>query len=61
MFGGQIDQYDFHKTGFYEDMLERLLRARGFCNVTRVPLFSVFKDASWNSDKISLSILAVAC
>jgi predicted SAM-dependent methyltransferase len=61
LFGGQIDQYDFHKTGFYYEMLEGLLQARGFCNVTRVPLFSAFKDASWNSDRISLSVHAVAC
>jgi predicted SAM-dependent methyltransferase len=61
MFGGQIDQYDFHKTGFYWEMLEELLTSHGFCNVTKVKRFSLFRDASWNAEHLSLSVHAIAC
>jgi predicted SAM-dependent methyltransferase len=61
MFGGQSDPYDFHKTGFYYELLEELLVKRGFCEVTRVPRFSIFPDASWNTAHLSLSVHAVAC
>lgn len=32
-FGGQLDQWDFHKTGFTEKILEEDLRLAGFKNI----------------------------
>ena len=61
MFGGQIDQYDFHKVGFYPEYMMELLTSHGFCNITQVPEFAIFKDASWNMVRISLSVHAIAC
>jgi predicted SAM-dependent methyltransferase len=60
IFGGQIDEYDFHKVAFYPEMLWELLTSHGFCNITRVQKFSLFHDAS-EMDLISLSVHAVAC
>ena len=38
-----------------------LLTSHGFCNITQVPEFAIFKDASWNMVRISLSVHAIAC
>ena len=46
MFGGQIDEFDFHYFGWnYEFMKEYLITA-GFKNIERVKSFSLFKDTS---------------
>ena len=46
MFGGQKDNYDYHKTGFYFEYLEELLITHKFCNIQRVSHFGYFKDSS---------------
>jgi hypothetical protein len=46
MFGGQKDDYDYHKTGFYFEYLEELLITHKFCNIQRVSHFGYFKDSS---------------
>ena len=46
MFGGQVDEYDFHKTGFDFDMLQGALITAGFSNITRVESFGLFTDSS---------------
>jgi predicted SAM-dependent methyltransferase len=63
-FGGQINQYDFHKTGFYFEFLVEILELHHFCNVTRVPNFNLFHDTSSTTlagEPISLNIVAQAC
>lgn len=46
IYGGQIDAYDFHKTGFTFVLLEGLLREAGFAGVERVRDFALFPDTS---------------
>ena len=44
--GGQIDDYDFHKTAFSFQILGAMLHQNGFENIRRVPSFNLFKDMS---------------
>lgn len=44
--GGQMEPFDFHKTGFSEPILKALLREHGFTDVHRVDDFKVFNDTS---------------
>ena len=46
MFGGQVDEHDFHKVGLWRDYLAILLGQAGFKKVNQVPEFGIFKDAS---------------
>eukprot|EP01041_Mallomonas_annulata_P009849 gene9849-20486_t len=46
MFGGQLNEYDYHKTGLYFEFLEELLEENGFCNVQKVHHFGYFIDSS---------------
>lgn len=61
MFGGQIDEYDFHKVGFIEPFLRTFLRQTGFTSVERVDEFNIFDDTSsmrLGAHLISLNIIA---
>jgi len=63
MFGGQVDEYDFHKTGFDFDMLQGALITAGFSNVARVESFGLFNDSSeivLLDQRISLNVIARA-
>ena len=46
MYGGQIDDADFHYVGLYEELLTSYLRAAGFAEIRRVDGFDLFDDAS---------------
>lgn len=46
MFGGQIDEHDFHKIGFTWDFARHYLGRAGFKTLRRVREFGVFDDAS---------------
>ena len=64
MYGAQTSKYDFHYTGFDEDILAEFLTLAGFCEIRRVPSFGLFEDTSELTFKgvpISLNIAATAC
>lgn len=46
IYGGQIDAYDFHKSGFTLDLLIAVLAEAGFVGVERVADFGLFPDTS---------------
>ena len=46
IFGGQINEFDFHKVGLIEDFLVNYFRQSGFARWRRVEEFSVFDDDS---------------
>jgi len=62
MFGGHIDQYDYHHVGIFGDLLTALLPEAGFQKVLRVKYFEIFEDASARCIEgipISLNVIAV--
>lgn len=46
MFGGQVDQHDFHCVGLNEELLSSFLSAAGFADIRRVDDFGLFADCS---------------
>lgn len=61
IFGGQIDPWDFHKVGMYEELLAHLLAHTGFTRIRRVESFGLFRDTSnmlFHDAPISLNMLA---
>jgi len=46
MFGGHLNQYDYHYVGFCPDILKRFLAEAGFKKVKQVEDFGIFEDAS---------------
>eukprot|EP01032_Pedospumella_encystans_P018242 gene18242-20773_t len=62
LFGGQNDEYDFHKNGFYFQYLKELLLSHKFCGIEKVYQLGLFMDASGTTftgkDMISLSVRA---
>lgn len=46
VFGGQINDFDYHKVGFDAGILDKFLREAGFSDVERVDAFGLFDDAS---------------
>jgi len=46
MFGGQVDDYDFHFFGWNQLFLFDFLRKAGFSDVNRVKSFGLFNDTS---------------
>ncbi len=46
MFGGQIDEHDFHKVGLTWDFTQHFFGQAGFKTLTRVREFGIFDDAS---------------
>ena len=61
LFGGHVDQYDYHVVGLNEEFLSVYLRRTGLINLRKVTEFSLFKDTSSYKFKgvaISLNIIA---
>ncbi len=61
MFGGQIDEADFHRVGLDEEMLKAQLEKAGFTDIVRVDVFGLFDDASslvFKGRPISLNLRA---
>jgi len=46
LFGGQIDEYDFHYVGFNVEIMVYFLNQAGFKDIYRVPEFGFFNDTS---------------
>jgi predicted SAM-dependent methyltransferase len=46
LFGGQKNPYDFHRSGFDENLLRHFLQAAGFETVERLKKFGVFDDST---------------
>lgn len=61
IYGAQLDPYDFHKTGFDQDILVAWMRDCGFARLERVEQFGLFPDSSTSMIKghpISINIIA---
>jgi predicted SAM-dependent methyltransferase len=61
MYGGHLDEYDVHHTGFDENRLRGLLEEEGYMNIARVDEFALFDDTSrlkLKNKPISLNISA---
>jgi|TARA_B110000305_G_C19045177_1_gene450086 predicted SAM-dependent methyltransferase len=62
MFGGQIDEFDFHYFGWNLEFLKDYLSSAGFKKIEKVKFFSIFSDTSnyapYNEVPISLNIIA---
>lgn len=46
MFGGHLDEYDYHKVGLNLEFLGSILTQTGYENIVRVPSFGLFQDTS---------------
>jgi len=46
MFGGQIDEYDYHKVGLNFSFLAHYLQDAGFTGIRQVDEFGIFDDSS---------------
>ena len=46
MFGGQVDQYDFHYFGWNYEFLRDFLKKAGFTDLKKVDTFGLFNDTS---------------
>lgn len=46
MYGGQVDEWDFHKSGWTQNILAELLIHKGFRDLHRVRKFNIFEDTS---------------
>ncbi|MCF8069234.1 MAG: methyltransferase domain-containing protein [Desulfobacterales bacterium] len=60
MFGGHVNEYDFHLTGLNRDILEMFLRGAGFTNIIKVDDFGFFKDSStrlYKGTPISINLI----
>ncbi len=61
IFGGQVDEYDYHKAGYRMETLAALLRSVGFGTIYRVEQFGIFNDTStmtFLGEPISLNVVA---
>lgn len=61
MFGGHVDEYDYHVVGLSYDILGTFLVDAGFVNIKRVQNFGIFDDTSnllFKGVPISLNIIA---
>ena len=62
IFGGQIDEYDFHYFGWDFELLSGLLKNVGFEEIEKVDKFSIFTHDTSNEDidgeLISLNLIA---
>lgn len=61
LFGGHVDQYDYHDLGFTPEILLHYLRQAGFCQIERVARLGLFEDASevvFQGLRISLNAIA---
>lgn len=61
IFGGHVDQYDYHLVGLNEELLGGYLQEAGFVNFRRVAGFGIFEDTSTariGDTLISLNVVA---
>jgi len=61
MFGGHLDEYDYHVVGLNQEFLDKYLLSNGFVNPQRVQDFGLFEDASSieiQDVPISLNVIA---
>lgn len=61
MFGGHVDEHDYHKVGFNLGVLSYFLKEAGFVDITRVDDLGVFNDTSRfvaHGVAISLNVIA---
>jgi len=61
LFGGHMDEYDFHVAGLNQEILTKFMLDAGFCNIQRVKSFGMFRDTSETTFKgipISLNLIA---
>jgi predicted SAM-dependent methyltransferase len=61
IFGGHVDQYDYHVVGLNQDFLTVYLNASGYVNIKKVPGFGLFNDTSsalFKGVAISLNMIA---
>lgn len=61
IFGGHVDQYDYHLVGLDQDFLGTFLAQAGFGNMRRVRSFGLFPDTSdmlFKGIPISLNVIA---
>jgi predicted SAM-dependent methyltransferase len=62
MFGGQIDENDFHFFGYNQEILFDLLKQAQFTSASRVETFGIFNDTSNYKPfgfPISLNVIAI--
>lgn len=61
IFGGHVDQYDYHYVGLNQEFLADILYSTGFIQLIRVQHFGLFNDTSdltFKGVNISLNIIA---
>ena len=61
IFGGHVDEYDYHLVGLNEEFLTLFLRDSGYVNIRRVKEFGLFEDTSsmiFKDVPISLNLIA---
>ena len=61
MFGGQLDEFDFHYFGWNLELMRNFLTNAGFKRVEKVKSFSFFQDTSDYApygEPISLNVIA---
>lgn len=61
MFGGHVDEYDYHVVGLNEEFLTVFLKIAGFENILKVDGFGLFNDgsnANFKGVAISLNLTA---
>ena len=61
IFGGQIDEYDYHKVGLNREILEVYLKQAGFERVRVVDSFGIFDDTSdYKPYGVAISVNVIA-
>lgn len=61
IFGGHVDQYDYHYTGFNFEILSAYLRETGFVDIEKMQNFGLFQDTSnmvFKGKPVSLNVIA---
>ncbi|HVZ93218.1 MAG TPA: hypothetical protein VG797_01785, partial [Phycisphaerales bacterium] len=62
IYGGQVDEHDYHKSGYTFDILEAFLKIHKFSRITKVQEFGLFQDTTtmkYLGVRISLNVEAV--
>ena len=61
IFGGQVDEYDFHKVGLNQEILQIYLEQAGFENISVVDSLGIFADTSdYKPYGVAISINVIA-
>jgi len=61
IFGGHVDEYDYHQVGLNEEILGHYLAGAGFTHIQRVDSFGLFDDTSdmkFHGVGISVNLIA---